>query len=90
MTIPMLIRIKVRAPEAHFRLFFPILLLYLLLALPYLLLSIAYCIMRVVARDEQVTGYLKICFLLPSLINAAAGTDIEVHSNDSDITITIN
>lgn len=89
MTIPMLISVKVRSPQANFRLYVPILLLYILLSVPYLLLAIAFFIMLAVARDEQATGYLRICFLLPSLIRAAAGTDIEVHSNDSDITITI-
>ena len=84
--VPMIFRIKVKSKDASFNLYIPLLLAYLLLLPAYLMIIIVYGFMLLAPQQtEEARGYMRFAFHAPALLNAAKGTEIEVHSNDADV-----
>ncbi len=84
--LPMILRIRVKSKDASFGFYFPLILLYLLLLPVFVIATIVYAIM--LASPEQtkeVRTYMRLLFHAPSLLCAAKGTEVEVHSNDADV-----
>ncbi|MBI9106250.1 MAG: hypothetical protein JEZ04_05845 [Spirochaetales bacterium] len=82
----MLLRIKVKNKDASFGLFFPLILLYLLLLVAIILCGIAYAFMMLAPqKSKQARTWMMFVFKSPRLISAARGMEIMVHSNDSDV-----
>lgn len=84
--VPMLLRLKVKSDETSFGLWLPLLLVYILLVPAFVICSIVYAFMMLSPEGtKEARGFIKILFYLPVLLNAARGTEIEVHSNDADV-----
>lgn len=88
--LPMLLRIRVKSEEANFGFFLPLIIFYIL-ALPlYVVVALVYLIMLMAGDGaREVRNYTKIAFYVPSLLKAAKGMEIEVHSDDSDVVLFI-
>lgn len=88
--IPMLLRVSVRSDKSSFKLFLPLILIYLLLFIAQLLSLISYMVLLAIPkRTVTARSYLMIIVRLPVLLTAAKGIAVSVHSNDSDIQFSI-
>jgi len=84
--LPMLFRIRVRSRDASFGFSLPMLLIYILFIPIAIITAIAYGFMLLAPKKtKQARGYMKIIFFMPKLLSAARGTEIEVHSDNSDV-----
>ncbi len=91
MKIPMLMIIKIRNREHQaIRLYILLIFIYLLLLLPIITGALVYAAMML--SPEQTKGPrsgLKILFHTPHLIRTAIGLELNIHSNESDISILV-
>ncbi|MDC7125756.1 MAG: hypothetical protein PQJ46_09320 [Spirochaetales bacterium] len=84
--IPMLLRVRIKNEETNFGFYLPLLLVYILLLPAYIIVAIIYAIMIAAGeKAKEARSYMKIAFYSPALLAAAKGTEIEVHSDDSDV-----
>ena len=84
--LPMLLRIRIRNEETSFGFFLPLILLYIILLPVMLICAIVYGFMLLAPQQtKEVRGYMIFVLKAPQLITAARGTEILVHSNDSDV-----
>ncbi len=89
MNIPMILWMRFRDEKHSFRIWFPLILLYILL-LPVILLVLLAVPFLYLARDNaQARSVLRIILYLPQLVRTMNGTEIDIHSDDSDIAIYI-
>ncbi len=87
--LPMLLKVELRNERHNFRLWIPLILLYLILAPLYLLLLIAYPFVRMIEGAQEVKGFFVLCINLPRLFTAMIGTEVEVDSKDSRLLLFI-
>ena len=86
--LPMLFWIRVHDDEHSFAFFIPLILVYLLLLPVFVLAALAYAVLGLIADDtSKARGYILAIFSLPSLFAAARGTEIDIHSDTSDVTL---
>ncbi len=84
--IPMLLWISVKSDKSSFKLFLPLILVYLLLFTAQVLSLVLYMVLLTSPRRTVLArSYLMIIVRLPMLLTAAKGVDVSVHSNDSNI-----
>jgi preprotein translocase subunit YajC len=84
--LPMLFWIRVKNRDTSFKFFLPLILLYLLMIIPIVLCAIGYTFMLLAPQSSrQARVYMMFVLKSPRLISAAKGTEIIVHSNDTDI-----
>lgn len=91
MMLPMIMRIRIRDGQGKgFGIWFPLVVLYVLLIPVYVILAIAYALMLVMpSNTSEARSGMLIVFYAPLLLGAARGTEIKVHSNESDILVKI-
>jgi len=86
--LPMLFWVKVHDEEHSFAFFIPLILVYLLLLPLFVLAALAYAAMCLNwDHTKNARGYMMLVFSLPSLIAAARGTEVEIHSDTSDVSL---
>jgi hypothetical protein len=86
--LPMLFWVRVHDDKHSFAFFIPLILVYLLLLPVYVLAVLAYTFMGLMGDEARTArGYMLAIFSLPSLFAAARGTEIEIHSDSSDVTL---
>ncbi len=84
--LPMILWIRIRDENHSFRLLLPLLLVYILLLPFYVLCIIAYPFTRL-SGSLSAEGAVRIFLHLPVLFSSMRGTEVEFHSNDSDISL---
>ena len=90
MMLPMILRIRVKSEDASFGFYLPLLLLYILLLPIYAITATVYGFMLLAEEQtKEARGYMKLLFHLPKLLNAARGTEVDVHSDDADVILFI-
>ncbi|PKL28866.1 MAG: hypothetical protein CVV46_04290 [Spirochaetae bacterium HGW-Spirochaetae-2] len=86
--LPMLFWIRVHDDEHSFAFFIPLILVYLVLAPVYVLAALVYAVMCLLGDEtKNARGYVFMLLSLPSLFAAARGTEIDIHSDTSDVTL---
>lgn len=86
--VPMIFWIRIKSPETSFRLFIPLILVYLLLLIPYVICVLVYAFLSIAPESTSTArGYLIIAVRSPAILIAMKGIEIKVHSNDSDISM---
>jgi hypothetical protein len=88
--IPMVLRFKIRSPEASFGFLIPLVLVYLLF-IPVLALGVCVYVILLISPKQtaEVRAFFMMLFALPGLLTACKGTEIDIHSDDSDVTLYI-
>ncbi|GEM_PF-885019 len=88
MMLPMMFWVKIHNEEHSFAFFIPLILVYLLLLPLFVLAALAYAVMCLAwDNTKEARGYMMLFFSLPSLLAAARGTEIEVRSDTSDVSL---
>jgi len=86
--LPMLLRVKVRDEKSSFGFFIPLIIVYMLFVPIIILGGVAYAILLIIPETtKQARSYLQLIMSLPSLLSASIGTEIEIHSDDKDISM---
>ena len=88
--LPMLLRVKIKSPDANFGLFLPLPIVYLLLLPAFAICGAVYAVLLAAGEQgREARQYLKLVFMAPRLLAAATGTEVIVRSDDTDVTIYI-
>ncbi len=89
MNVPMILWMKFRDENHSFRIWLPLILVYILL-LPLVALGlIALPFLYLAKENPQARAVMRLLLYLPQLVRSMNGTEIDIHSDDSDITLSI-
>jgi len=83
--LPMLLVIRVRDDEHRFRLFIPLILVYLLLLPLAVLTAAVWLLLWLFPGTGEVRKWMGTALYLPRLLSAARGMEIDVRDRKSDV-----
>jgi len=83
--LPMLLIIRIRDEGHRFRLFIPLILVYLLLLPLAVLATAVWLILRMIPGTGEAGRWMGMALYLPRLLSAARGMEIDVRDRKSDV-----
>lgn len=88
--LPQLLIMRISDSRKHFRLFIPLVLLYLLVLPLFILIAVIYGLLFLLPGTKEARSWMKIVFYSPKILAAARGMEIDVRSHDSDVRFLIH
>ena len=83
--LPWLILIHIRDDEHNFRLFIPLILVFIIL-LPLIVLALAVLILLTfIPGAAEARRWMQLAFYSPKILAAARGMEVKIRSNDADV-----